>query len=160
MEPLRKQPKRLVRNLAVAAAIFVLAATGTLFLLDWKKMAAVRSEDLPPTIDFTWTPLGALDLKDFRGYLTMKDDYSLDFTTYRFTIVELNKTVDLPIPGMIGKEYDSPVSLALLADRPELAEKDRITVRISIADDKGQKTEIERTIRLKPRLGIQVLTTD
>ncbi len=159
MESTPKKKKRFYRSLAVSAAVLVLAVVGTLFLTDWKKLTS-RSEDLPPTIDFTWTPLGPLDLKDFRGYLTMKDDYALDFTTYRFTIVELNKTVDLPIPGMIGKEYDSPISLALVADRAELADKDRITVRVSIADDKGQKTEIERVIRLKPRPNVLNLTVE
>ena len=113
------------------------------------KVLRTRSEDLPPTIDFTWSPAGAISLRDMKGYLVIRDDYALDFTTYRMRLVELDKTIDLPIEGMIGKDYEQPIFFSLIADNPHLVGKDKLTVQISIADDKGQKTSIERVIRLR-----------
>ncbi len=141
------------KRLSLLLGLVVLAVMGTVILTDRSRLQRTCGvgEDLPPVIEFTWTPLGPLDLKDFRGFLKMRDDCALDFATYRFRIAELDKTLDLPIDGMIGREYESPVALGLLADNPKLADKDRLTIEISVADDKGQETKIERTVRLKPQ---------
>lgn len=108
-----------------------------------------RSKDLPPTIEFTWAPAGPVDLREMKGFLTLKDDYAIDFTTYRLTIDELHKTIDLPIPGMIGKEYSSPISFSFIANDPRLLGLQHITVMIDIADDRGQKSSLTRNIDLK-----------
>jgi hypothetical protein len=141
--------KKGVRWLVTAVAVLVLGATGTIFLMQQKALGAKRLEDLPPVIEFTWQPLGRLELKDFRGFLKMRDDYALDFTTYRFRIEELDKTLDLPIDGMIGREYESPVSLSLLSGDPRLAEKDQLNIEISIADDRGQEAVSRHTVLIK-----------
>ena len=108
-----------------------------------------RNEDLPPRIEFTWTPAGAVSLKEMRGFLTLKDDYALDFTTFRMRLVEIDKVIDLPIDGLIGKEYQAPVSFSLLADSPKLQDHHRLTVEIEVADDKGQKSSLTRVITLQ-----------
>ncbi len=138
--------KAMVLPLGLSALILVVM--GLIIAKDTRALM-LRNEDLPPVIDFTWTPAGDVDLKEMRGFLTMKDDYALDFTTYRFTIVEIARTFDLPIDGMIGREYEQPVSLSLIADRPEVLRQQKLTVEISVADDKGQKTTITRVIKLK-----------
>jgi hypothetical protein len=130
-------------------SLAVLAYMGRLIAKD-SGFFTQRLKDEPPQIEFTWTPLGPLDLKDMKGTLTMKDDYALDFTTYRFKIVELDKTLDMPIDGLAGNEYESNVYLALLADDPRLTGLDRLTLEISVADDRGQRTTIDRVVRVKP----------
>jgi hypothetical protein len=140
--------KKTIKLLPLIAAVAVLAVMTTLVVRDGIRQAA-PGPDLPPAIDLTWTPLGPLDLRDFKGRLTMSDDRALDFTTYRFRIVELDKTVDLPIPGMIGKEYAQDVFLGLVAGDPKLADKSRLTIEVSVADDAGQTTSIRRVVRLK-----------
>lgn len=127
--------------------IAILVVMGFIITSDTKKLTA-RPEDLPPRIEFTWSPAGPVDLKEMRGYLSIKDDYGLDFKTYRMRLVEVDKTIDLPIEGLIGKEYEAPVSFALIADNPRL--NGRLTVEISIADDRGQKSTLTRVITLKP----------
>ena len=137
----------------IAAAPVVLASVILLVMVfiiaKDTRVLRTRNEDLPPTIDFTWSPAGAISLRDMKGYLVIRDDYALDFTTYRMRLVELDKTVDLPIEGMIGKDYEQPIFFSLIAGDPHLIGKDKLTVQISIADDKGQKTSIERVIRLR-----------
>lgn len=108
-----------------------------------------RGDDLPPRIEFSWTPAGAVSLKEMRGFLTLKDDYALDFTTYRMRLVELDKTIDLPIDGMIGKDYEQNVSFSLLAESPMMFGREKLTVEIEVADDKGQKSTLTRVITLK-----------
>jgi hypothetical protein len=132
----------------VTLGVVILVIMGFIIANDTHALLA-RTVDLPPTIDFTWTPAGAVDLKQMRGTLTMSDDYALDFKTYRMRLVELDKTIDLPIDGLIGKEYSAPVSFGLIADDPRLIGKDHLTVVISIADDKGQTTTLTRVIQLK-----------
>lgn len=141
------------RNLLAAVPVLLAAAIlSVMALIAGKDTKALmtRKEDLPPTIDFTWSPAGAVTLKEMRGFLTMKDDYALDFTTYRLRIVELDKTVNLPIDGLIGKDYEQPISFGLLADDPRVVGLDKLTIRISVADDKGQKASIERVVKIKP----------
>jgi hypothetical protein len=107
--------------------------------------------DQPPEVDFTWTPSGAVTLREMVGKLSLKDDRALDFKTYKMYLVELDKTVTLPMAeSLIGREYTDTLSFSLQADNPRLIGKDKLTVRIEIADNKGQKTEIERIIKLKP----------
>lgn len=129
------------------AAVLVLVAMGFVVIRDSRAMLR-RSEDLPPVIDFTWTPLEPTDLRDVRGFLSIKDDYGLDFKSYRMRIAELDKEWGLPIDGLVGKDYEQPISLGLIADRPEIADRHQVTVEFSIADDRGQKASITRVIKL------------
>ena len=142
------QAKFLITLLAVT----VLLGMAGLWYLDKKALTDRRPSgaDQPPTVEFTWTPLGPTTLQEFKGRLAMKDDHSLDFKTYRFHIVELDKTLDMPIDGLVGSDYESDVYLSLLADDPRTYDLDRLTLEISIADDKGQRTSITRVVRLKP----------
>jgi hypothetical protein len=126
----------------------ILVVMGVIIAKDTRALM-MRKEDTPPVIDFTWTPAGDVNLKEMRGFLTIKDDYAIDFTTYRFTIVEIGKTFDLPIDGLIGREYEQPVSLSLIADRPEVLRQQKLTVEVEVADDRGQKSTITRVIKLK-----------
>lgn len=141
-------------------ALVILSVTGIFFALDKLKFSTTRGEDTPPVIDLTWTPLGPTDLTDFRGYLKMRDDYALDFTAYRFSIAEIGIDLDMPIDGLIGKEYETPISLALLANRADIWNHSRLTIKISIADDKGQTASIERVVRIRPSAGAAILKVE
>lgn len=145
----RKHIYRIAGLALLLGSVAVLGYMGLLIARD-SGLFAERLKDEPPQIEFTWTPLGPLDLREMKGRLTMSDDHGLDFTTYRFKIVELDKTVDMPIDGLVGKEYESSVYLGLLADDPRLLELDRLTLEITVADDSGQKMTISRVVRLKP----------
>ncbi|MEK7264472.1 MAG: hypothetical protein AAB227_00085, partial [Pseudomonadota bacterium] len=79
----------------------------------------------------------------------LKDDYGLDFTTYRMRLVEIDKTIDLPIDGLIGMDYEQSVSFSLIADNPKLSGKDKLTVEIEVADDRGQRSTLTRVISIK-----------
>ena len=137
------------RLLPIIGALLILVGMTVIFANDWRVLNS-RDQDMPPVIEFTWTPLGVVDLKEFRGFLKMKDDHALDFTTYRMHIVEINKTYDLPIDGMIGNEYESPISLGLLTNNAALVGKRQLTIRFSISDDVGQKSELERIVKIRP----------
>ncbi|MFA6603222.1 MAG: hypothetical protein WCT10_00075 [Patescibacteria group bacterium] len=150
--------KKTIRLLPLIAAVAVLAVMTVIAIRAGLREAA-PGPDLPPVIDLTWTPLGPLDLRDFKGRLTISDDRALDFTTYRFRLVELDKTVDLPIPGMMGKEYGQDIFLGLIASDPKLADKSRLTIEVSIKDDAGQQTSIRRVVRLKPAALDAILKT-
>ena len=97
------------------------------------------------------TPRGTPEgrMKEMRGFLTLKDDYGLDFTTYRMRLVEIDKTIDLPIDGLIGMDYEQSVSFSLIADNPKLSGKDKLTVEIEVADDRGQRSTLTRVISIK-----------
>lgn len=143
--------KRPARTISLVVSLVVLAVLGWFVLRDIGGRPAVsRSTDAPPEIEFTWTPRRALTLQEFKGLLVMKDDYALDFSTYHLRIVELERETSLPIEGLIGREYSSEVYLSWLAADPRVAVLERLTLEISIADDRGQKTEISRVVRLKP----------
>jgi hypothetical protein len=142
-----------LRRLPMVLAVLILGVMGFIMVRDRESLLG-RSEDLPPVIEFTWTPLGPVDLREMKGFLSMKDDYALDFTTYRMSIVELDKTYDLPIDGMIGRDYEQNVSLSLLSDNATLKEKGKVTIEFSIADDRGQTSTISRSIKLKPALDV------
>lgn len=108
-----------------------------------------RTLDLPPTIDFTWTPAEPTSLREMSGLLAIHDDFALDFTSYRMKIVELDRTLDLPIPGLVGKDYEQPISLSLVADDPRFAAAGKATLEFTITDDKGQRTTVTKTVELK-----------
>jgi len=133
---------------AVLVGLVILLVMGVIITKDTRKLMT-RNDDLPPRIEFTWSPAGAVSLREMRGFLTLKDDYALDFTTYRMRLVEVDKTIDLPIDGLIGKDYEQSVSFSLLADNPKLYGKDKLTVEIEVADDRGQKSTLTRVISLK-----------
>ena len=137
------------RLLPIGGALLVLLVTTAIFVNDWRILNS-RDQDMPPVIEFTWSPLGTVDLKEFRGHLKIEDDYGLDFTTYRMRIVEMNKTYDLPIPGMMGKTYESPISLGLLLNNPDIVRTDQLTIQFSISDDQGQEAKLERVVKIKP----------
>ncbi|MBN1585611.1 hypothetical protein JW899_04570 [Candidatus Uhrbacteria bacterium] len=144
------------RLFPVVASLAVLVAMTAVFANDWRKVN-MRNEDRPPVLEFTWTPLGEVDLKDFRGVLKITDDYGLDFTSYRMHIAETGKTYDMPIPGMMGREYEAPISLGLLANNPDIYGKRQVTLRFEITDDRGQLSELERVVRIRPPVGEQVI---
>jgi len=130
------------------AALAVLGVMGLIIIRDSRAMMT-RRDDLPPVVDFTWTPVEPADLREVRGFLSMKDDYGLDFKTYRMRIVEMDKEWGLPIDGLMGKDYEQPISLGLIDDRPEIADSRQVTIEFSIADDRGHATSITRVIRLR-----------
>jgi hypothetical protein len=144
-----------LKFLPVSLAIAILGVMSIIVLRDSASIMK-RNNDLPPIIDFTWTPIGPTDLREMKGFLSIKDDYALDFTTYKMRIVELDRSYDLPIDGMIGREYEQSVSLSLLADNDVLRQRGKVTVEFSIADDRGQSSTISRTIKLRQLGGIQV----
>ncbi|MDD5251014.1 MAG: hypothetical protein PHT12_00095 [Patescibacteria group bacterium] len=148
----RRQPKWM-KYAPIALAGLALAVMGVVYLFEKPRLpepsATTASGDQPPTIEFTWTPLGPVDLKEFKGQLVMKDDNALDFSTYQMRIVEIDKTIGLPIPGVVGKEYTSPVYLGLIADDSRLIDHGSVTLEFSIADDRGQRTMRQYSIALK-----------
>lgn len=142
--------KNKLKMAALAASLTMLAVFGGLVIWDMlPQRPDARRSDAPPEIEFTWTPRRALTLDEFKGYLSMKDDHALDFSTYKFRIVELDKTIGLPIEGMIGKEYASDIHLSWLANDYRVLGSDQLTFEISISDDRGQNTSITRVVRLK-----------
>lgn len=145
--------KLLSAAIPVGIALIIIAVMGIIMSRDTQKLM-YRATDKPPVIDFSWSPAGPVSLREMKGMLKMTDDYGLDFTTYHLKLVELDRDIDLPIPGMIGKEYESPISFSLIADDPKLIGLNKLTVIISIADDRGQKTELTRVIDLRQDVSI------
>ena|SRR3990172_11983989 len=142
--------KRYLPLVLVGVSLAVLAVIVWLVLSDMRPRPEARSVvDAPPEVSFTWTPLGPLTLREFKGLLTLKDDHALDFATYKFRIVELDKTIGLPIEGLIGKEYSSDIYLSWLADNSQVLQSSSLTFEISVSDDRGQNTSITRVARLK-----------
>lgn len=126
----------------------ILLVMGVIITRDTRQLME-RSDDMPPRIEFSWSPAGAVSLREMRGFVTLKDDYGIDFKTYRMRLVEVDKTIDLPIDGLIGKDYEQAISFSLLADHPKLSGKDKLTVEIEVADDRGQRSTLTRIIGLK-----------
>lgn len=133
----------------VGLSIAILAVMGLIATRDTRALTT-RHEDAPPHIEFTWSPAGPVSLREMKGFLSIKDDYGIDFSSYRMRLPELDKTLDLPIDGLIGKDYEQPISFSLLAGNPKLYGRDRLTVEISVADDRGQRSTLTRVIMLKP----------
>ena len=141
--------KKIFRTVSLTVSLSVLAVIGWLVIGDLSLRPEARPADAPPEVDFTWTPLGPVTLDEFKGFLSLKDDHALDFTTYKFRIVELDKTIGLPIEGMIGKEYTSDIYLSWLTNNSKVMESDQLTFEISVSDDRGQNTSIRRVVKLK-----------
>ncbi len=141
--------KKLLALLPFGIGVLILGVMALVATQRGRSLVA-RSHDTPPVIDFTWTPdQGAVSLMDAHALLTIKDDYGIDFTTYRMRLVELDKTLDMPIPGLIGKDYSQPVSFSLIADDPKLKGKHTLTVEITVADDKGQVSTLTKVMPLQ-----------
>lgn len=137
----------------VGVGAIIILVMGIIMSRDTQKLM-VRASDKPPVIDFSWSPAGPVSLLQMKGMLKIADDYGLDFTTYHMKLVELDRDIDLPIPGLIGKEYESPISFSLIANDPKLIGLTKLTVVISIADDRGQKSELTRVIDLRQDVSI------
>ncbi len=152
MVRLTKGTGRSLRAAALVASLAVLAGIGWYVAGDIWSRAPSRSSDAPPVVEFTWTPLRPLTLDEFKGSLSLKDDHALDFSTYKFRIVELDKTIGLPIEGMIGKEYSSDIYLSWLSTNARVMESEQLTFEISVSDDRGQNTSITRVVKLKKGL--------
>jgi hypothetical protein len=142
------QRKYLAAAIPVVLALLVIGLLVLVRNRDTQRLLN-RKEDQAPTIEFTWTPAGEVSLKEMQGMLTIRDDYALDFTTYRMKLVEAERELDLPIPGMMGKDYEQSVSFSLIADDPKLVDQTKLTVIISISDDAGHSTELTKVIPLK-----------
>ncbi len=145
--------KLLSAAVPVGLALVIIAVMGFIMSRDAQKLM-VRASDKPPAIDFSWSPAGPVSLAEMKGMLKIADDYGLDFTTYHMKLVELDRDIDLPIPGLIGKEYEQPISFSLIANDPKLIGLNRLTVVTSIADDRGQRTELTRVIDLRQDVSI------
>jgi len=149
--------KKTISLAALAVSLGVLAVMGWLVFRDSTRTPLRPLADRPPEVEFTWSPLGPVTLQEFKGFLSLQDDHALDFTTYKFRIVEIDKTIGLPIEGMIGREYTSDIYLSWLVNNAKVLESDHLTFEISVADDKGQETKITRMVKLKPAAGVPVL---
>lgn len=143
------QKKRtFVDYLPIVLGVVILLAVGAIASEEHLSLFS-RGTDRPPTIEFTWTPIGRTTLFEMQGHLTIVDDYALDFTTYRLTIKEIKKTIDMPIDGLVGREYEQDISLSYLANDAVLNEKKTATLEFVISDDKGQETILVKEIKLK-----------
>jgi hypothetical protein len=49
----------------------------------------------------------------------------------------------------MGREYEQPISLSLIANNIILLKKKEVTVEISVSDDAGQETSIVKVIKMK-----------
>ncbi|MEK9152831.1 MAG: hypothetical protein AAB692_05705 [Patescibacteria group bacterium] len=136
-----KRPSFLISSAVLAVALMIIFGD--------KAPRYVRVNDAPPAIEFTWTPNEPARLEDIRGHLAMHDDYALDFMSYRLRVVEIDKTVDLPIDGLIGSSYEQDIYLGLLKDKPGMAGLKQVSLEFSIADDSGQVTRLVRVIPLR-----------
>lgn len=105
--------------------------------------------DEPPRIVLTPVPEGEADLSTFKLHLRLTDDRALDFKTYRMTVGEIGRTIDMPVEGIIGRDYETDLSYSWLAGDARLAGSGRMTVTVSIADDRGQTTTVSKVIPLK-----------
>lgn len=148
----KKKDRKLISLPIILAAVFVV---GLLAIEHHKGIEdAARGEDKPPEVDFTWKPVGRVSLKDMVGTVKLKDDHALDFSTYKIRIVELGREIELPIEGVIGREYKQDISLAMFAGNLELLKRGEMTIQVEVADDAGQMTQIERVVKLKMPEGL------
>ncbi|OIO51779.1 hypothetical protein COY93_00970 [Candidatus Uhrbacteria bacterium CG_4_10_14_0_8_um_filter_58_22] len=135
--------------LAIIAIVLILASSKYGKRISY----LVRGQDDKPTIDFTWIPLGRVRLTEMVGQVFLEDDYALDFSTFKIEVVEIGKVLRIAREDLVGREYTDRVSFAQLAGNPEINMRGQMTLRISVADDRGQLTEIERVIKINPELG-------
>lgn len=142
--------KSLITKLPVLLAALILAVMVVILSKD-KASFFDQKSDLPPTIDFTWSPAGEVSLLEMKAKLKLSDDRALDFKTYKMTLVEINREIKLPMAeSLIGKDYEDNLSFSLFASDPKLIGKEKLTVRIQISDTKGHSASIERIIKIKP----------
>ena len=149
---LKAKPKRLKIIVASLAGVVVVVLSSVILIQSQGGLKAWWNSqfDAPPNITFVWTPETPTSLREFTGFLTMDDDQGLDFSTYRFTVEEINKTVDFGVTGVMGTRYETKIYLALIADNPVFKTTRQATVVVSIADLKGQTTTIRRVVKLAP----------
>lgn len=135
--------------LPFAIAVVILLAMA-LFATDAGRALLSGAKDNPPRIDFTWTDEGQpVSLAETSATLRITDDHGIDFTTYRMRLVELDRTLDFPVEGVVGKDWSQPVSFSLVADDPKLEGKKTLTVEITVADDKGQVSTLTKAMPLR-----------
>ncbi|MFH2062731.1 MAG: hypothetical protein ABIJ46_01095 [bacterium] len=153
----RQTKKRRIISFPIVAAVIFIAV---LVVADrWKSFSHLtRGQDNKPTVDFTWTPIGRVRLTEMVGMVRVQDDYAIDFSTLKVQVVELNKTIKISRDDLVGRDYEERVSFAMLAGNVEIASRGQMTLRISVADDAGQVTEIERVIKIEPELGNATLS--
>jgi hypothetical protein len=143
----KKSERKIFSVPVILAAVFVVG----LLVVEYSKsiQTMVRGTDEPPTIDFTWTPIGRVNLKEMVGTVKLEDDHALDFSTYKVTVMELNREIGLPVEGVIGRDYEQQMSFAMFDGNLELLKRQQMTLKVEVADDAGQKTEIEQVVKLK-----------
>jgi hypothetical protein len=134
--------------LPIVLAAAVLAVMAAIYANDSRAFYR-RDRDLPPRIEFSWTPRGPVELEEMKGRLRIEDDYGLDFTTYRMHIREIGKTIDYPVRGVIGRTFEQDIFLSWLANNPKVREHNTLTLDFSIADDRGQEAKATHVIKLK-----------
>ena len=132
----------------VIIGMTILVLMGIIYVTDLSFLE-FRGEDNPPTIEFTWTPLGRIDLIDMRGKLILIDYYALDFESYTMRIVELKMENGIPVEGLIGRVFEQDVSLSTLHENAILAKKGEVTLEFYIKDDVGQEAFLSKTIKIK-----------
>lgn len=149
----RKPKKFPVPYVTLAAvAVYVALAAGLLYAKEFSQSSLpLPFGDQPPQITLTWSPDGVVDLMTTKVHLHMKDDHGLDFTTYRLTVVETGRTIDMPIKDLVGKDYETDLSFSWLAGDQRLRTAGKMTVIVSIADDHGHKSTLTRIIPLRAR---------
>lgn len=138
-----------LRIVSIVLAALILGVVGVTYVKERLFQDAPGSADAPPTIEFAWTPLGRVFLEDVRGKVHMKDDHGLDFTTYSMHLVEANKTYDLPIEGMLGKEYEQDIAFTQFATDVSILRRGQLTVEFRIKDDAGQETVLTKVIKIR-----------
>ena len=106
-----QKKRKFVDYLPIVLGALILLAVGAIAAEEHLTLFS-RGTDRPPTIEVTWTPIGRVSLFEMQGHLKIVDDYALDFTTYRMTIKEIDRTIDLPIDGLVGREYEQDISLS------------------------------------------------
>jgi len=134
--------------MSTAIALGVVLIVGLIALGDNLKYM-VRGDDKAPEVDFTWTPIGPVTLKEMVGHIHIKDDYALDFSKFDVRIVELDRMLEIVREDVIGREYDGDVHFAQFDEHPVLLKYGRMTLEISATDDRGQTTKIERVVKIK-----------
>jgi len=145
---MENKAKKRYFTLSTAIALGVILVVGLLAMGDNVRYLA-RGEDKAPEVDFTWTPIGPVTLKEMVGHIHIKDDFALDFSRFDVRVVELDKTLEIMRDDVIGKEYEGDLFFAQFHEHPVLLKYGRMTLEISVADDRGQVTKIERVVKVK-----------
>jgi hypothetical protein len=136
--------------LAGSVAAYALLAVGFMYAKEISHVSLPAPfGDEPPRITMTSVPEGEADLATYKLHLRLTDDRALDFKTYRMTVVEIGRTLDMPIDGLIGRDYETDLSFSWLAGDARLAGAGRMTVTVSIADDQGKATSVSKVVPLK-----------